>query len=510
MDERVTVLVVGDEKRGTQTLCAALAKLGYRVVGATTSDSEALRLAEQLRPRLVLVDNPADELHAYDEAGPRSPVLHDALTGLPNRLLLLERIGQLLERKRRQPSLQGAVLVLDLDRFKVINDSLGHSVGDLFLSEVARRLNRCVRAGDTVARLGGDEFGILLAEIADISDALRVAERIQQSLATAFSLGGHQVATSASLGVTILTETYSSPDELLRDADLAMYRAKSTGKACHAIFDEAMHAQARARLELESDLRTAIERAEFTLHYQPIVDLRSGRLSGFEALVRWFHPRRGLLPPAEFLQLAEETGLIIPLGWWTLHEACRQLQRWLHEPGAQELSISVNLSARQIAHPDMLGQLEQALAVSGIAPDRLCVEITEHALMEGAAVAACLSRVRALGVRIHIDDFGTGYSSLSALHRLPIDVLKIDRSFVQMLDAAGSNGMIAQAIVLLARQLGMEVVAEGIETAEHMRQLQSLTCSYGQGYWFARPLDAGSATALMSATPPWGAMVAAA
>ncbi|HEY9859025.1 MAG TPA: EAL domain-containing protein [Candidatus Obscuribacterales bacterium] len=415
---------------------------------------------------------------------------HDVLTGLPNRALFIDRLGLAIERSKRPGSNLFAVLFLDLDRFKVINDSLGHMIGDQLLIAIARRLEACLRGGDTVARLGGDEFTILLEDIVDIHDATRIANRIHQALLSPFNLQGQEVFTSVSIGIALSETGYDWPEDLLRDADTAMYRAKSLGRACHEVFDRTMHLRAVELLHLETDLRRAIERQELQLYYQPIVSLTTGKIHGFEALIRWQHPERGLISPAEFIPVAEETGLIVPIGLWVLREACQQTQKWQKQFSDNfPLTISVNLSGKQFSQPDLIEQIEQILQATSLDARSLKLEITESVMMENAESAAkMLLKLKALGVQLHIDDFGTGYSSLSYLHRFPIDQLKIDCSFVKRMGVDDESAEIVRAIVTLAHNLGMHVTAEGVETAEQLMHLRTLECEYGQGYFFFKPL----------------------
>ena len=430
---------------------------------------------------------------------------HDVLTGLPNRALFMDRLSRAIARTQRHDEYLFAVLFLDLDRFKLINDSLGHMVGDELLQSIAQRLSGCVRAGDTIARLGGDEFVILLEDIQDLSDATYIAERIQKELTLPFNVCGHEVFTAVSIGIVLSpktaneTESYDQPENLLRDADTAMYRAKALGRARYEVFDTAMHTQSLARLQLETDLRRALERQEFQLHYQPIVSLKTGKLNGFEALVRWQHPRKGLVSPAEFIPVAEETGLIVPIGQWVIAEACKQMSAWqVRFPASRSLTISVNLSAKQFAQPDLIKQIAQILHETNLDAQSLKLEITESVLMEAESVTTVLLQLKALGVSLSIDDFGTGYSSLSYLHRFPIDTLKIDRSFVSRMGNDSENSNIIQAIVTLAHVLDIDVIAEGVETVEQQAQLSALQCKYAQGYLFSKPLDSETAGALIA------------
>jgi diguanylate cyclase (GGDEF)-like protein/PAS domain S-box-containing protein len=431
----------------------------------------------------------------------RHIAFHDALTGLPNRSLFTDHLRLAVEAANGPGGHLFAVLFLDLDRFTVINDSLGHTVGDRLLVALARRLAGMLRAGDTVARLGGDEFAILLNNLPDPQSALRVAERVQQELKQPFNLSGHEVFATGSIGIALSATGYSKVEDVLRDADTVMYRAKSQGKP-YEVFDMVMHARVVAQMTLENDLRRALERGEFCLHYQPIVALDTGRVSGFEALVRWQHPTRGLVAPGEFIPVAEETGLIVPLGLWVLEEACREMRRW-HElsPLHAGLKLSVNLSGRQFAQPDLFERVTRVLLDARFDPRCLQLEITESVIVENAKlIDSTMGALRDLGVEIAIDDFGTGYSSLSYLHRFPIHTLKIDRSFISR---EGANERecdeIVRTIVVLARNMGKDVVAEGVETEQQLARLRQLGCAYGQGYLFSRPRDAAATEALLRA-----------
>jgi diguanylate cyclase (GGDEF)-like protein/PAS domain S-box-containing protein len=426
---------------------------------------------------------------------------HDTLTNLPNRALFTDLLSRSIGRAQRRPDYAFGVLFLDIDRFKVVNDSLGHMVGDQLLVAVARRLERCVRPGDTVARLGGDEFTILLDDVANEGDATRVAERILRELSLTFHVSGQDVFTSASIGIALSTTGYQRPEDVLRDADLAMYRAKATGKARYEVFDLALHARAVALLQLETDLRRALEREEFRIFYQPVVCLESGRMRGLEALVRWQHPQRGLVMPEEFVPVAEETGLIVPLGRWVLREACRQLKEWqVKLPTQPPLSVSVNLSPKQFLQPDLVDQVTLSLAALELSPDCLRLEITEGAIVENPeAAASLLERLRGLGVKLDLDDFGTGYSSLAYLHRFDMDALKIDRTFVSAVGERGENSEIVRTMVALAGSLGMEVVAEGVERQDHVALLRTLGCRLVQGNLFAEPLPPESVRRLIAA-----------
>lgn len=424
----------------------------------------------------------------------RHAAFHDELTDLPNRALLTEHIKLAIERPRSRDEQFFALLFLDLDRFKNINDSLGHIAGDQLLVATARCLEDCMRPMDTVARLGGDEFAILLDGLDHVNDAILVAERIQQSLTRPFMLNGHEVFVTTSIGITFSNGGYEDPENVLRDADTAMYRAKESGKARYEVFNSTMHSRAVALLKLENDLRRAIERQEFNVYYQPIIDLATDEVSGFEALVRWYHPDRGLVPPDEFIAIAEETGLIVEVGSMVLREACRQLCEWQAAPGLKSLTVAVNLSAKQFAQQDLVNQVKEILRETGLEPRYLKLEITETVVMENAEVARnMLSQLCALGVQLSIDDFGTGYSSLSYLHKFPVTALKIDRSFIGRMGAHGENCEVVKTINTLANNLGMSVVAEGIETEDQLMQLKAMGCDYGQGYIFSRPLTAETA-----------------
>ena len=422
----------------------------------------------------------------------RRNAFHDPLTGLPNRLLFTERLTQIISRSKQIPGRKFAVLFLDLDRFKVINDSLGHMVGDQLLIAIARRLETCVKRTDIVARLGGDEFTILLDDIQTEDAANHVAERIHQELALPFTLNGYEVFTTVSIGIALSTTDFNHTEDLLRGADIAMYRAKASGKACHEVFDTEMHNEAMRQMQLENDLRRALERGEFRVYYQPIVSLTTGRLAGFEALMRWQHPERGLVSPGDFIPIAEETGLILPMGEWILMEACRQLSEWQKKyPQYRRLSMSVNISSRQFSQRGTIDLLKNVLEKTGLNPALLKLEITETAIMENTETAMeILLALKKMGVQLSVDDFGTGYSSLGYLYRFPMDVLKIDRSFISRVDTDGEKLELVRTIITLAWNLGMDVIAEGVETTKQLAQLKMLKCEYGQGYLFSKPMSA--------------------
>ncbi|HEV7473337.1 MAG TPA: EAL domain-containing protein [Pyrinomonadaceae bacterium] len=425
---------------------------------------------------------------------------HDTLTGLPNRALMADHLKLTIARAKRRHDLRYAVLFLDVDRFKLVNDTLGHIGGDQLLVGIARRLESCLRPGDTIARVGGDEFTILVEDLANEQEATVVAERIHQELKLPFNLGGRDVFTTVSIGIAPGSKSYDHPEQILRDADTAMYRSKSMGKARHETFDAEMHAHSVNLLQMETDLSQAQERNELYIEYQPIVALDNFRPSGFEALVRWQHPQRGLISPLDFIPIAEEGGHILQIGRWVLREACLQLKRWQEKfPADDSLYMTVNLSAKQFGQPDLIDQVSRILEETGVDPNFLKLEITESVLMHDfETAAAMLFQLRALGVRLSIDDFGTGYSSLTYLHRFPIDTLKIDRSFVEVLDK--DNVEIVRTILNLAENLGMDVVAEGVETQEQMALLRNLACQSAQGYFFSKPLNIAAAEKILSET----------
>ncbi len=430
----------------------------------------------------------------------REQATRDALTDLPNRALFTELLTQAIEHAHRDAGYRFAVLFLDLDRFKIVNDSLGHLVGDQFLIAIAHRIEHCLRPRDTVARLGGDEFAVLLNGVAGAEDPTAVARRIETALARPFEIDGHEVFTTVSIGITESSVGYARGEDVLRDADLALYRAKAAGRSRYQVFDAAMHADAMAQLELETALRRAELRGELLLHYQPIVALRDRRIAGFEALVRWQHPNRGLLPPSEFIPLAEETGLIVSIGRWVLREACRQMAEWLQgRPQAPGLSVSVNVAATQLLQADFLDSLRSVLDETGLQAARLRLELTEGTLMRDTdAASRLLSQLRAQGVGILLDDFGTGYSSLGYLYSLPIDTLKIDRSFVAAVDTSRQNSEVLQAIEALARAFGIDLIAEGVETEQQFTALLALRCRLGQGFYLAHPAPPETVTAWLA------------
>jgi len=429
---------------------------------------------------------------------------HDGLTGLPNRDLFLDRLQQALDRSSRDGVLR-AVLFLDIDNFKVINDSLGHKAGDELLTVVAARLRACLRPGDTAARLGGDEFVVLLDGVTGVGDANRVAERIAEVLDSPIELGERQVVVGASVGIAMTADHGIEPDVVLRNADVAMYEAKKAGKGRSKVYDPDMFAQALRRLEMGNDLRRAIEQRELRLYYQPKVRLGTDSITGVEALVRWEHPERGLILPDEFIPLAEETGAIVPLGWWVLREACRRARDWGEQyPAALPLGVSVNVSGKQFQEADLVRGLAGILQEVGLEPSRLQLEITESAVMADTEYAADMLRgLKGLGVKIAVDDFGTGYSSLSFLRRFPLDELKIDKEFVDGLGRSDQDEAIVRLVIDLSHALGLEAVAEGVETAEQLARLREMGCDQAQGYYFWESLTGEDAAALLAGSSRW-------
>ncbi|MBI4577063.1 MAG: bifunctional diguanylate cyclase/phosphodiesterase [Planctomycetes bacterium] len=560
-----SVLVALQDPEAGRAFSSALEALGYRALRGSAATAADLEGIQNLSPDLVLMDPTADaqadplrgcrevrdgcsvpavavlpagapppvggplghdplawvrmppeprELQLVVEASLREHRLaqalekrvhFDELTRLPNRAALVGHLRRLLRRVERREGYRFALLVLDLDRFKVVNESLGPKAGDRLLVDLAGRLAGCLRGEDSVARLGGDEFAVLLDGIRDTRDAYRVARRIEESLKAPFVLDGHPFYTTASMGIAQSASGYRDPEEVLRDAETALSRAKAMGRARYEMFDAQMHSRALSQLEAEGDLRRAVDAGELILHYQPIVLLETGRIGGFEALVRWQHPQRGLVPPNEFIPLAEDTGLIVPIGQWVLEEACRQARAWQERiASARDLKMGVNLSARQFSRSDVPSMVKATVERTGFDRVHLRLEITESVVMENReSAAAMIARLKAMGIHLCMDDFGTGYSSLSALHEFPVDTLKIDRAFVSRLGSDDSATGIVQTIILLARHLRMTVVAEGIETAPQLATLRGLGCEMGQGYFFSRPLGAAAAAALLESDPRW-------
>ncbi|MDQ3130751.1 MAG: EAL domain-containing protein [Acidobacteriota bacterium] len=433
----------------------------------------------------------------------RHAAFHDGLTNLPNRNQFIETLKFLLQECKEKPDFKFAVLFLDLDRFKTVNDSLGHSTGDRLIKHVAERLAGTIYEGDLVARFSGDEFAIIVQDVRDASEMLNFAELIKHKISSPFIVGGRKIFTSVSIGIALGNSSYTEAEEILRDADIAMYHAKESGKD-YVIFDKMMHTRAVTRMQLETDLRMAVERDEFCVYYQPIIDLSTMRLAGFEALMRWNHPVRGLVPPVEFIPVCEDTGLIIPVTLWILRESCNQLVNWKRQFPNSPLMMSVNLSGKHFTNNDLVAQISDILSETGINPADLKLELTESAVMENAErVISMLRELKNLGVQLSIDDFGTGYSSLSYLHRFPIDTLKVDRSFVSEMETGSENGEIVRTIISLAKTLRMNVVAEGIESIHQIHQLQILGCEYGQGFLFSRPVPRVEAEKLLEDMNRW-------
>jgi diguanylate cyclase (GGDEF)-like protein/PAS domain S-box-containing protein len=477
------------------------------------SVATAIQNEEGHTEKLVVVNRDITERKRAEETVAHN-ALHDALTNLPNRTLFLDRVRHALALSQRHANFKFAVLFIDIDEFKVFNDSLGHAAGDALLKQIASRLSASIRGVDMIsrpsrledassfvslARLGGDEFTILLEEIRDCGDAIRVAERLQERLTIPFIVEGQEMVTTASIGIAFCATSYINPEELVRDAEIAMYRAKREGKARSQVFDAAMHTVAVKRLRLETDLRRALELGEFRVHYQPILSLQSGNITGFEALSRWQRPE-GLLSPAHFIQIAEETGIILPMNRLLLREACLQLRTWHSQfPCDPPLTMSVNITPKEFAQPDLASQIKAILVEVGIHPSSIDVEITENiAMADPERSSLVLSELKALGVHISIDDFGTGYSSLSRLQAFPVDTLKIDRTFISKIDTDSETREIVRIIIMLAHNLGLKVVAEGAETVEQVRILKMLKCELVQGYFFARPGDYCTAQAFLN------------
>jgi diguanylate cyclase (GGDEF)-like protein len=466
-------------------------ELEKRVKERTSQLSEAnMRLIEEIEAR------------KRAEAKLLHETLHDPLTGLPNRSLIYDRLEHAIAIAKRNDEYFFAILFLDIDRFKFINDTLGHVVGDQLLIAFGHRLSSCIRPGDTLARFGGDEFVVLLEDAGDAKAVEATAGRIQQELHAPFTLSRHEVFTTSSIGLAMGRPTYERPDEILRDADTAMYRAKLKGRDNFVVFEQGMHDHAARRQRLEADLRGAITSNEFAVYYQPIYVLKTNGLVGYEALVRWNHPERGLLKPDEFLPAAEDTGAIVPIDRFVLREACRQLREWQRNfPERPPEFISVNISRKHLCQNDVVECIEQILEETGLDAERLKLEIAEQAITENPeAIAPILERLKALHVQLFIDDFGTGFSSLSSIHRLPIDGLKIDRSFIRLMEDRQDNQKIIRSILALARDMKIDTIAEGLETPDQLERIKSLRCAYGQGYLFSEPVRRDQATALLGMT----------
>lgn len=500
---------VSSQMKNPEEFLANLEQLRLNPLAVTTEILEFTdgRIYERYSQPQFMEDKPVGRVCCFRDITQRRHAeekllhyaLHDPLTNLPNRAQFMNHLKQAVERAEGNAYARFAVLFLDLDRFKVINDSLGHVIGDKLLVAIAERLSSCIRPGDVVARLGGDEFTILLNRTGGVEDVARVAERLQKRLSEPFKLNNYEVFTSASIGIIVSDDLSRQPDDFLRDADAAMYRAKEAGKARYEIFDSEMHVRNMNLLQVEMDLRYAIEREEFEVFYQPIVSLQTGEVNEFEALIRWRHPEHGLIAPKEFISVAEETGLIIQIGKWILGEACRQTAEWQKcFPNDRTLSISVNLSAKQLMHPALMSQVSEILLETGLNPRRLKLEVTESTVMEHSETAlGVLSELRELGISLSTDDFGTGYSSLSYLHRFPFERLKIDRSFINKMDLDDKSEAIVRTILLLGQNLNIETVAEGIETEKQLELLRAHGCPSGQGFLFSKPLNAEDAGRLL-------------
>ncbi|MDJ0594746.1 MAG: EAL domain-containing protein [Pleurocapsa sp. MO_226.B13] len=424
-------------------------------------------------------------------------VFHDSLTGLPNRILLMENLKKALHQQQRHPDCLFALLFLDLDRFKIINDSLGHSIGDQLLIVLGSCLKRCLRANDTLARLGGDEFIILLEELKSKEEGIKVAERIHKELKKPFILNNQELFISVSIGITFSSsQQYNNPEQILRDADTAMYQAKSNGKSCNAVFDISMQNQALKQLRLENDLQRALKHQEFLVYYQPIFSLKNNRLEGMEALIRWQHPLKGLIYPVDFISTAEETGIIIDLDYWVMKDACHQLRYWQNcFSNFHHLTININISGKHFLKSNLVQEIEKILAETNLKEQNLKLEITESLLIEKSShVLDTLNQLKEKKIQVCLDDFGTGYSSLSYLNYFPINVLKIDRCFIKNLDIKTSKSAIVLAIIAMARELEIDIIAEGVETLEQLKFLKSLECFGAQGYYFSHPLDSEKMT----------------
>ncbi len=447
-------------------------------------ETRNIKLEQQVEQRTLALKETAEQM--------RYNALHDPLTHLANRTLMMERITAAIQRTDSEKGYRYAVLFIDLDRFKVINDSLGHLVGDRLLIIIAQQLRSYLRAQDTIARFGGDEFVILLDAVDSVETAIQITERILADCQTPMMLDGYQLFVGMSIGVVASTAHYSVASDLIRDADIAMYRAKAKGKNLYQVFDAQMHTQALRRLTLESDLRKALKGDEFEVYYQPIMDITHHRLVGFEALIRWHHPTRGFVSPGEFVPVAEETGLVAAIDRWVSRTACQQLAAWQAQfPAVQSLKVSINLSAQDLQNPSLLQDIDILLKTSGLAGHSITLEITESMLIEDVSKTIdLLTQLKSRNLQISIDDFGTGYSSLNYLHRLPADNLKIDRTFVSQMRDDHRNHQVVNTIITLGKQLGMAVVAEGVETPEQLDNLRQLGCQFAQGYLFARPMPA--------------------
>lgn len=469
-------------------------------------ENQNLSLEEEVKVKTSEITRLNRLLQALRESKDRfrHAAFHDLLTDLPNRSMLAWNLRFSIDKCRQNQNHQYALLFIDLNRFRMVNDSLGHSFGDELLNGVGKRLSECVSENDTVARFSGDDFAVLIEDVQGIEEVIKVVMNIQSKLNSPFDIKERRIFTSASIGVLVADATYTDPEEVLRDVDIAMYRAKTLNQP-YALFDKSMHKTAVRRLEIETDLRLALERNELFIHYQPVIDLNRGRLAGFEALMRWHHPVKGLISPSDFIPVSELTGLIVPMTLWLLKEVCQKIYYW-NSSGISEnqLFVSANLSSKHFAEPNLVEQVRRVLNETEIEPNQLKLEITESAVMENADLTVlALRQLKALGVQLSIDDFGTGYSSLSYLHKFPINTLKIDRSFVSTMSDKTENAEIVRTIISLAKNLRLDVIAEGIETIDQFHQLRILDCEFAQGYYFSKPLPADKATDLIKSNPLW-------
>ncbi len=456
----------------------------------TTLEQQVIERTAELKHTNALLEIELNERRKAEEQLSYS-ALHDPLTNLPNRRLFIDRLNHALERAKRRKNYSFAVFFLDLDRFKVVNDSLGHDTGDLLLIESALRISSCIRREDTVARLGGDEFVILLEESDDPVYYIKVADRILHEMASPVTLENHKVFVSISLGIVLGSESYDNAEDILRDADIAMYQAKKRGRGRYEIFNSSMLDHVVSRSQLESAMRNSLENGDFVVYYQPIMQLTTNQVIGFEALLRWNHPEKGLLLPEDFISIAEETGLIIPIGYWVIEVACKQLHDWITlNPNQSHLSVNVNLSPKQFSERDLIDKVTSAITKYHLDSSQLKLEITESLIIENReAVSETLERLRQIGIQVEIDDFGTGYSSLGYLSTLPVDTLKIDRSFINQIRENNGGAEIVQTILALAQNLGMNVIAEGVETIIQLEKLKTLGCDFVQGFYFYEALD---------------------
>lgn len=522
--QRESVLVVGSETPAAalrQQVRVLSSKRRFHGIPPVKEVSDPAASDPRISDLQSTIDRLQYQVREYRsaECRLRHDAFHDPLTSLPNRALLMERLGRCVARSKRRSDYLFAVLFLDLDNFKVINDSLGHRAGDDVLSAVAKRLELCLRSidsaarpiDDTTARLGGDEFVVLLDGLQRAEDAAIVADRVQQMLVQSLTIGSHEITVSASMGIAITHDSYDNPDEILRDADTALYRAKELGKGRSLVFTGEMRARAVARLELENDLRKALSNQQFRLHYQPVISLATGHIEMFESLLRWDHPERGVISPAKFIPVAEETGLILDIGKWVLEESCEQVARWQARFGTRcGASVSVNVSGKQLISGDFINQIDRVLRDTGLPSHHLKLEITESVMLEDSELTTdLLSACRQRSIEVFMDDFGTGYSSLSCLHNLPIDAVKLDQTFVRNMGIDGKHAATVQAVVVLAINRGFKVIAEGVERPEDLIQLHALDCHLAQGYFMSMPIPPDEVDHMLAANRNWQAHVAA-